>query len=143
MLYSPSERGFWDIGATDAPRDVVPVDANVYAELIRQQSQGMEIVPDGSGQPVAVPNVPVLPAVPASVSMFQARAALLDAELLDAVQSALDGMPEGTPKRRAMLAWDYAQTVDRDSQFTAMLAAALDLDDAALDRLFVAAAAIR
>ena len=71
------------------------------------------------------------------VSRFQARAALLQAGLLPAVEAA---MPEADPIAR--LAWDEAVEFRRLSPTIATLAASLGLSDTDLDALFRAARGI-
>lgn len=81
------------------------------------------------------------PLVPARVTMRQARLALLAAGKLAAVDAAIDTLPE--PRRSAArIEWEYSQEVQRDKPFVQMLAPALELDDAALDALFVQAASL-
>ena len=75
--------------------------------------------------------------VPTSLTMKQARLALLAAGHLDAVQAGVSAMP-----RASQIAWEFAATVDRGDPLTATLAAALGLDAAALDALFTAGAAL-
>lgn len=83
----------------------------------------------------------VAPKVPQSVTMRQARLALLAAGQLPHVQDAITALP--SPEReQAQIEWDYATTVDREDPFTLMLAGALGLDATALDALFVQAAAL-
>lgn len=84
---------------------------------------------------------PSLMAVPASVTRRQARLALLQAGLLETVNATIAAMPSPA-KERAQIDWDDAQTFDRDNQLLAQMAGALGLNDAALDALFVAAAAL-
>ena len=74
---------------------------------------------------------------PASITMRQARLALLAAGLLDAVNAGMATMPTAV-----QIEWEFASTVDRASPQVALLAAALSLDDAALDALFTAGAAL-
>ena len=76
--------------------------------------------------------------VPAEVTMRQAQRALLDAGLLDAVEAAINALPD-PPRRAALIDWTKSSTLRRDSQFVAVLAPGLGLDAAALDALFVAA----
>lgn len=76
-------------------------------------------------------------AKPSSITMRQARLALLDAGLLDAVNAGMSAMPTAV-----QIEWEFASTVDRTSPQVATLAAALSLDDAALDGLFEAGAAL-
>jgi hypothetical protein len=81
------------------------------------------------------------PRVPQAVTMRQARRALRLAGLYDAIQPAIDALPE--PQRTdAQIEWDYSSEVQRHNAFVGMLAGALALDDAALDALFIAAGAI-
>lgn len=84
---------------------------------------------------------PVESTVPQSVSMRQARLALLGAGKLGLVQPAIDAMPE--PQRSAAsIEWGYASSVDRQHDFTLALAAAIGLDDVAMDALFIQAATL-
>lgn len=80
------------------------------------------------------PSLPVSPP-PGVVTMRQARLALLAAGLLDQVE---DAIGEGSD-RAAQIEWEYAATVERDSPFVAQLANLLQLDEKALDDLFVMA----
>lgn len=84
---------------------------------------------------------PPPPEVPQSVSMRQCRIALLDAGLLDAVQSSIATMP-GTDGERARIDWEYAQEVRRDWSLIAYMAGDLGLTDEQVDALFMAASAI-
>lgn len=92
-------------------------------------------VQGGGWQPPASP----APPVPAVVSMRQARLALLAAGLLDDVTSAIAAIPDAIARQAAQIEWDYAHEVHRTSPFVQQLGAALGLDDAALDALFVQA----
>lgn len=74
------------------------------------------------------------------VTMKQARIALLEAGMLDAVEAALASMPDGPDKRKAKIEWDFAGTVERDSALTRQMAQALELSESDLDDLFKAAA---
>lgn len=77
--------------------------------------------------------------VPTSVTMRQARLALLAVDKLAQVNAAIAAIPDATQRAAAEIEWEYAQTVDRDSPFVQMLGTALALD---LDALFTAAAAL-
>lgn len=84
-----------------------------------------------------VPPEPEPDPVPETVSRFQARAALLDAGLLGAVEVALaDAGP------LAQLAWAEAVEFRRTSPTIAALSAAIGLTDEQVDSLFRAAAQI-
>ena len=82
------------------------------------------------------------PPVPQSVTMRQARLALLGAGLLDSVDAAIAAIPDPVQRKAAEIEWEYAQTVDRNSPFTQQLAAGLGLTDAQLDALFTTAASL-
>lgn len=86
------------------------------------------------------PNAPPPgPIIPQSVTAFQAKAALLQAGLLDDVE-AMMASPD-TP-RIVKLAWVEALMFERQSPTVQSLGSALGLDDAALDALFVTASGI-
>lgn len=82
--------------------------------------------------------LPYLPPVPASVSRFQARAALAMAGLLPAVDAAI----AASGSVIAQIAWADAQVFERRSPTIAGLAAAIGLTEAQIDDLFRAAAEI-
>lgn len=93
--------------------------------------------------PVEDPEVPVVPTpiVPQVVTMRQARLALLQAGLLDDVESVMNSLPE--PDRSAAhIEWNYSSEVHRNKPFVKLLGQALDLDDDAIDQLFITAEAI-
>ena len=75
--------------------------------------------------------------VPKSVSMRQARLALLGAGLLDTVETAIAGAGPA-----AVIEWEYAQEVQRSSGLVPAMATALGLTDAQIDALFVTAATL-
>lgn len=81
------------------------------------------------------------PIIPETISMRQARLALLGADLLASVDTAIATMPSPA-KDAALIEWEYATEVRRDSQLVAMLGPALGLDDAQIDALFVAASGL-
>lgn len=89
-------------------------------------------------EPYAVPPAPV----PTSLTMKQARRALLRAGLIDAVVPALAAIPDAIERRDAMIVWEFANSVERTDPMVVMLAAAFELDEAALDALFIAGAAL-
>lgn len=76
--------------------------------------------------------------VPSTVTPFQAKAALLQAGLLDTVKAAIASAPAIT-----QLAWSDATEFTRDSPTIVTMAGALGLTSAQVDALFVAAAAIQ
>lgn len=82
---------------------------------------------------------PPAPAPPTIVTMRQARRALLDAGLLDAVAVAIAGIADDTQRARADVEWSTARDVDRNNPFTQFMAASLGLTNADMDALFLAA----
>ena len=92
------------------------------------------------GMPFEAP-APAPGPVPSSVTMRQARLALLGAGLLASVDAAIDSLPS-PQKEAASIEWEYASEVQRSSGLVPMMGAALGLDDAALDALFIEAAAL-
>jgi hypothetical protein len=76
--------------------------------------------------------------VPQSVTMRQARLALHASGLLASVQPAIDALPE-PQHTQAQIEWEYSNALERGNPFVATLGAALGLNAAALDALFVQA----
>ena len=76
--------------------------------------------------------------VPEAVTMRQARLALHASGLLASVQPAITALPE--PQRtQAQIEWDYSNGLERGNAFVATLGAALGLNAAGIDALFVQA----
>lgn len=90
--------------------------------------------------PVVVPEVPQVEVngVPQTVTMRQARLALLGAEKLALVDAAIDGMPE-PQKSAARIEWEYSNEVQRNNSFVSALGPALGMTEEQIDALFVAA----
>lgn len=72
-----------------------------------------------------------------SVTMRQARLALLQAGLLAQVQSAVAGADEATK-----ITWEFSNEVRRDNPICQTLAAALGMGDAQMDALFTLASTL-
>ena len=81
------------------------------------------------------------PQVPESVTMRQARLALLNAGLLSSVNTAIASMP-GVQGEAARIEWDYSNEVVRSQPLTLSLAAALGLTPEQMDQLFITAATL-
>lgn len=80
--------------------------------------------------------IPVsLNSIPHSVTMRQARLALLAVDLLDDVEAAV-----ASQGRAAQIEWEYATDVQRTHPLIAAVQAAKGLTDADVDQLFLAAA---
>lgn len=89
---------------------------------------GEATVGDWEGPP---PDAAVHVPVPASVSMAQARLALLQRDLLDDVEVAMAAQP-----RAVRIEWEFRTSVDRASPLVAGMQAILGLSDAEVDELF-------
>ena len=77
-------------------------------------------------------------AIPQSVSMRQIRLALLKAGKLDSVNTTI----AAKAGRSTQIEWEYAPELQRASPLIAELGAALSMDRAALDALFVKASGL-
>lgn len=79
------------------------------------------------------------PSVPQSVTMRQARLALLRAGKLQSVNNAIAAMigPEGEAAR---IEWDYSNEVRRTQPLTVALAQAIGMTEQEMDALFIEAA---
>lgn len=76
--------------------------------------------------------------VPASVTMRQARLALLSAGILDDIDTAIAGLPS-PDKEQAKIEWEYSQEVQRHNSFVSVLASALGMSNKQIDDLFILA----
>lgn len=83
------------------------------------------------------PTKPAPTPVPEVVTRYQARAALLEAGMLDQVNAYFTALPDTSMDK---LAWNEAPTVTRSSAALIAAAHALGLSDAQIDSLFVRAA---
>jgi hypothetical protein len=84
----------------------------------------------------------IKPPVPDSITMRQGRLALLRLNLLDAVNVALNSIPDEKERKAALIEWEYAQTIDRNSPWVISLSQTLGLSDSDLDDLFISASSI-
>lgn len=79
--------------------------------------------------------------VPESVTMRQARLAMLGAGILDEVEALIQQMP-GDEGRAARIDWEYALDVRRDWPLINALGSQLGLTEQQIDELFIGAAAV-
>ena len=77
--------------------------------------------------------------VPQEVTMASARVALIENDLIDAVESAIAGITDAKTKAKVTAWWEYSATIRRDSQWIEMLASAVPLSATEIDALFVEA----
>jgi hypothetical protein len=110
-------------------------------ETVVAKGGAFEVIePVGEEKPEP-PKLPEPPLVPQTVSMAQARLALIGAGLFSAIDAGLKALPE--PQRTtALTAWEYAPTVSRNGSLVNTLAGQFGLTEKQLDALFTAAAAI-
>ncbi len=114
---------------SDKPAEVQQIAATLHTpELIAAYQASLED-PDNPSPPP--------PAVPLSVTRLQARLALIDAELWDAVTAYFQD-PSRTPAEQAF--WEDAQNWLRDDPTLASAGTALGLTEEQIDGLFVDAA---
>jgi len=79
--------------------------------------------------------------VPEAVTMMQARVALIEAGLIDQVETALAADTSQQGKVNAAR-WEYATEVRRNSDLVAGIGSMLGLTEAEKDALFISAAAV-
>jgi hypothetical protein len=120
---------------SDAQMDELEADigeeaASEYSDLIAEVRANI--------QPPAPPAPPL---VPASVTMRQARLELLAADKLDDVEAAISSIPDVTARKAARIEWEYSNEVLRHNGFVSQIAPMLGLNEAALDAMFIQAAA--
>ncbi len=139
-FYSPTTGGFYleAIHGAAMPADVVNVSTEEHAALMAGQAAGQRIVPGIDNRPELAASPPAAPLVPASVTMRQARLALLSIGKLDDVAAAIAAMP--SPHReRAQIEWEYGTVIERSSPLLARLGTELGLD---VDAIFQQAASL-
>lgn len=141
MFYSPSTRGFYSPKINkEIPSDAVEVSDIEYRALFAGQASGGLIEPGENGAPELRPLALEKP-LSTVVTMRQARLALMNAGLLEAVEEAVAGLP-GDAGKAARIDWEYATELRRDHPLVASLAATLGLSDDALNDLFRAASEV-
>jgi hypothetical protein len=104
-------------------------------EIIEVDANGVEI----GRRVVDLPPEPTFNPVPSEIQMWQARAILSRAGLLGQVEQAV----KAATNPEIEIAWEYAPNVVRQSAFVSAMAAAINLDNAAIDNLFIEGAKIR
>lgn len=82
---------------------------------------------------------PPPPPIPGEVTMRQARDVLIDTDMIDQVEAAIDAIADPLAKRKARNAWEYSSAVQRGNGLLAQLAPALGLTSEQLDNLFLEA----
>ena len=114
-------------GQMDMLREDLGADAAAHGALIAEV------------EATYVPPEPEPPYVPASVTMRQARLALLGVGLLDDIEAAIAALPS-PQKEAARIEWEYSQEVQRHNGFVSVLAPMLGMTPEQTDALFIGAA---
>lgn len=115
------------------------IDAPHMIELPAYDTGLIGCVYDAATKTFAAP-VPAVPAVPQTVSAFQAYSALTDFGYMPAVEQIM-AHPD-TPTK-AKLAWQKARDFERDSETVLLLAGVLGISASELDKLFTYAATVK
>lgn len=129
---------------TDGGLGITPAD--VFVPGLAEQ---FEPVPGGvvsgsqlvNGQWIAPPEPGPVSLIPQSVTMRRCRIALLEAGLLESVQTSIASMP-GADGERARIDWEYALEVRRDWPLIGALGPQMGLTEQQIDDLFIYAATI-
>lgn len=103
-----------------------------------RDAMGVVEVPDdapGEEQPPVVP-------VPQSVTRRQARQALLLRGLLDQIEPAIEALPDELQRGLALIEWQDSLNFERSRPLVVQIGAAIGLDTAGLDELFIFAATL-
>lgn len=121
------------------------VEANKKLEDHWIESDTVNIGDIWDGSVFTTPEKPVVSLVPESVTMRQARLALIESgkfntlsELNTGINTIITGLPE-PDSSKAQIEWDYSSRVERDKPFVLSIAPALGLSDLDLDNLFILA----
>lgn len=117
----------------------IPAEAVQIAELEWREfidNQGYRRMVDGKVEPYEPP--PAVPPFPSVVSAAQAKIALFNAGLLDQVKAIVTAHPYEIVR----LWYENAGVWERGNAYVQALGAELDLDDAAIDALFIAASKV-
>ena len=120
--------------------NIIEADADFAASIGAVDATGASIGDLWDGKTfIKPPAAP--PVVPQSVTMRQARLALLAAGKLSSVNSAITGMT-GAAGDAARIEWEFSTEVRRDEPLVLSLGDALGMTALQLDDFFVAAAAL-
>lgn len=82
-----------------------------------------------------------VPVIPQSVTMRQARLALLQVNKLHLIQPIIDSLPS-PQKEEAQITWEYSQEVQRNNGLVSQLAPALGMTEQDIDDLFTIASGL-
>lgn len=115
--------------------------ANAQGDLARDEPDDFNLTP-GKWQLVGDAWQPYnVTLIPQSVTMRQARLALMQSNLLAQVDTIIAAMLS-PQKEAAQIEWQYSSEVHRNKALVLSLGPALGLNDAQLDQLFITAATL-
>lgn len=97
---------------------------------------------DGVEQAPLVPPIDPAPIVPESVAMWQARAILIEDDLLDDVNDILAAIPDEKSRKLAQAKFEYSSTVRRDDPLVTQVIPQLGETEAEIDNMFIRAAGL-
>ena len=80
--------------------------------------------------------------VPTKITLRQARLALLNINLLDAVEQVITNIQDPLKRKAAQIDWEYAEYINRTSDLISVLEPGLQLTSDQIDDLFIAAAIV-
>ena len=126
-------------------QELPPEHADHYIEVgseLRLSWPGYRANEARDGLETLPPAEPPAPAVPQAVTRRQARQALLLAGLLDNVPAAIETIPDPIARRMAQIEWEDSLEFVRSRPLVVQIGAALSLDGAALDQLFITASSL-
>lgn len=101
------------------------------------QQEVVPLTPEEIAEAEARTAAEAIARIPRTVTMRQARLALLQSGLLGQVNAAVNAADEATK-----ITWEFSSEVHRDHPFVATLTAALGLTEAQLDNIFTLAASL-
>jgi hypothetical protein len=132
--YAPPSAGQGRVPITDAIWEMRKATPQAYVD-------GGIVDFDPSSIPPPEPEPEPETIVPSSVTMRQARLALLAAGLLDTIETAIAALP-GMEGEAARIEWEYATTIERANPLFSALTAQLGIPNEQLDQLFITAAGL-
>lgn len=115
--------------------------AKTHYYVFESEDQARELIgTDKEGNLTPTFDQPVT--VPKLVTMRQAKLALLQVGMLDAVDAAIASISDDAERKKAQIEWEYAQEVERGWPTLETLTAAMGMTEAQVDDLFVLAGSL-
>ena len=115
--------------------------AKTHYYVFESEEQAQELIgTDEEGNLAPTFDQPII--VPKLVTMRQAKLALLQVGMLDAVDAAIASISDDTERKTAQIEWEYAQEVERDWPTMLAVTSAMGMTEAQVDELFVLAGSL-